>query len=225
MNKPIHIAIVDDHPLFREGVVSALQREAEFEVVGEGSTSEEAVNLAHTLQPDIMILDYGIMGGGIKTIETVKSVAPNTRIVMLTVLTDRTQVTATFHAGVSAFVLKGVGGRELNNIIHKVVSGEGYVTPSLAAEILSTPEAIAITATDTAAHRHSVKNLDVLSEREQVILQLITSGLSNREIGEQIHLSEKTVKHYVTVILQKLHVRNRVEAAAFGRSLDNTSAT
>ena len=122
---------------------------------------------------------------------------------MLTVLEDEDKLLASFKAGARAYVLKGVSAHELANVVRSVAQGEVYVTPSLAAGILV-----------TLSRNHSPQDpLEGLTEREAEILKLVGRGLTNRAIGEQLHLSEKTIKHYVTNILEKLHVRSRVEAA------------
>lgn len=212
MTPCIRTIIIDDHPLFRDGVATALQREVDIAILGQGSSSSAAIALTRELKPDVILLDIGIMGGGIETIERVLAESPTTRIIMLTIDADQVQVRAAFRAGAAAYVLKGVAARDLIAIVRAVHAGEGYITPSLAATIMSS-------LTRPAPNHYPANNpLDALSAREQTVLGLISAGLSNREIGAQIHLSEKTVKHYVTIVLQKLHVRNRVEAAAFGRN-------
>jgi len=213
MTSCINTIIIDDHPLFRDGVVMALQHDAGIAIVGQGSTAADAATLAREHKPDVMLLDIGIIGGGIESIETILTESPTTKIIMLTVETDQFKVRLAFKAGAAAYVLKGVGARDLIAIVRSVHMGEGYVTPSLAASIMSE-----LTRPESPARRPTTNPVDALSDREQYVLRLIATGLSNREIGGQMHLSEKTVKRYVTAVLQKLHVRNRVEAAGFGRS-------
>jgi two-component system nitrate/nitrite response regulator NarL len=128
--------------------------------------------------------------------------APASTIVMLTVSEDKDKLLAAFKAGARAYVLKGVSPQELANVITTAARGEVYVSPSLAAEML-------VSLTNTQAP----DALQELTERESEILRLIGTGLTNREIGTKLFLSEKTIKHYVTNILQKLQVRSRVEAA------------
>jgi two-component system nitrate/nitrite response regulator NarL len=200
----IRILVADDHPLFREGVVHSLAAETDFTVVGQSSSGEDALRMARELLPDIVLLDIGMPGwGGIQAAEKIAIACPATRIVMLTVLEDEDKLLASFKAGARAYVLKGVSAHELANVVRSVAQGEVYVTPSLAAGILV-----------TLSRSHSLADpLQGLTERESEILKLVGRGLTNREIGEQIHLSEKTIKHYITNILEKLHVRSRVEAA------------
>lgn len=204
MPENIRILVADDHPLFREGVVHSLTVEPDFSVVGQASSGEDALRMARDLLPDVVLLDIGMPGwGGIVAAEKITTACPATRIVMLTVLEDEDRLLASFKAGARAYVLKGVSAHELARVVRSVAEGEVYVTPSLAAGILVT----------LSQNRSPQDPLEGLTERESEILKLVGRGLTNREIGEQIHLSEKTIKHYITNILQKLHVRSRVEAA------------
>jgi two-component system, NarL family, nitrate/nitrite response regulator NarL len=132
---------------------------------------------------------------------------PVVKIILLTGSPDEDYVLTALKAGVRAYVLKGVAARELVNILHTVQAGESYVTPTLAASLL-----LEMTAPATGTRPQSDMFAE-LTERECQILELIAAGISNREIGQQLFLTEKTVKHYVTNILQKLNVRNRVQAA------------
>ena len=207
MSEKIQIVIVDDHPLFREGVAHTLRAEPGLEVVGQGANMEDAVRLACDLLPDIILLDIDMPGGGLHAAQAIAAACPVTRIVMLTVSEDEEHVLGALRAGARAYILKGISARELISILRAVWAGEGYVSPTLAASLLSE-----MTGT-VPGGRPPGSPLDDLTERERQILECIAAGLSNKEIGHQLHLSEKTVKHYVTNILQKLHVRNRVEAA------------
>lgn len=199
----ISILVVDDHPLFRQGVVHSLEVEPGFKVVAETSSGEEALELARTLLPDLVLLDISMPGwNGITTAEKISMACPATAIVMLTVSDDKDKLLAALKAGARGYVLKGVSGKELAHVVRSAVAGEVYVSPSIAAEML-----VSLT------QGQAPDPLQELTERERTILGLIGNGLTNREIGERIFLSEKTVKHYVTNILQKLQVRSRVEAA------------
>ncbi|MBI3979380.1 MAG: response regulator transcription factor [Chloroflexi bacterium] len=211
MTDRIHIAIVDDHPLFREGVAHTLEAEPDVEIVGQGATAADAIRLARDLLPDLVLLDITIPGGGLNAAQAIAAACPVTKIVMLTISEEEDDVLAALKAGARAYILKGVSGRELVGILRSVHAGEVYVNPTLAASLLLEM---------TGAMREprlSTGPLDELSERERQILELVAAGQSNKEIGHQLHLTEKTVKHYMTNILQKLHVRNRVEAALLAR--------
>jgi two-component system, NarL family, nitrate/nitrite response regulator NarL len=207
MSDNIHVVIVDDHPLFREGVANTLQVEPDIDIVGQGDSAEEAIRLACDLLPDIILLDIDIPGGGLNAAQTISATCPVTKIVLLTVSEEEEHLIAALKAGVRAYILKGVAARELVRILRAVAAGEVYVTPTLAASLL-----LEMTGA-LPGSRPPTSPLDGLTEREHQILEGVAAGLSNKEIGQQLYLSEKTVKHYMTNILQKLHVRNRVEAA------------
>ena len=203
VSNSIDILVVDDHPLFRQGVVHSLEMDPEFSVVGETSSGEEALALACTLLPDVVLLDVNMPGwSGIVTAEKIAMACPATVIVMLTGSDDKDKLLAALKAGARAYVLKGVSAKELARVVRSAVAGEVYVSPSIAAEML-----VSLT------HGKAPDPLQELTDREREILAQIGNGLTNREIGEKIFLSEKTIKHYVTNILQKLQVRSRVEAA------------
>lgn len=207
MSENIHIVIVDDHPLFREGVASILGNEPDFEVVGQGATAEEAVRLSIDFLPDIILLDIDMPGNGIKAARDVAAVCPVTKIVFLTVSESDDNLVEALKAGGRAYILKGVAGRELIRILRVVNEGESYLPPALAASLL-------LDYSQTRRHEKSEANpLGELTERERQILELLGLGMSNKEIGAKLFLTEKTIKHYVTNILQKLQVHNRVEAA------------
>jgi DNA-binding NarL/FixJ family response regulator len=207
MSVSMQIVIVDDHPLFRQGVVHTLQAEADIEVVGEGASADEAIRLARDLLPDLILLDIDMPGSGLQAAAAIAIACPVTKIVMLTVSEQEEHLVAAFKAGARGYILKGVAGRELIGILRAVAAGEGYVTPSLAAGLLADLKR------ETPASNAASSPLDALTEREREILQLVASGYSNNETGQQLCLSEKTVKHYMTNVLQKLQVRTRVEAA------------
>jgi two-component system, NarL family, nitrate/nitrite response regulator NarL len=203
MHDFIDILVVDDHPLFRQGVVHSLGIDPQFRVVGETSSGEEALALARTLLPDVVLLDVSMPGwNGIVTAEKIAMACPATAIVMLTGSDDKDKLLSALKAGARSYVLKGVSAKELASVVRSAVAGEVYVSPSIAAEML-----VSLT------QGKAPDPLQELTEREREILALIGTGLTNREIGARIFLSEKTIKHYVTNILQKLQVRSRVEAA------------
>jgi DNA-binding NarL/FixJ family response regulator len=211
MVEPLQVAIVDDHPLFREGVAHTLGAQLDIEIVGEGESAADAVRIAGEQLPDVILLDVSMPGGGLNAVRQIASAFPVVKIVMLTVSEEEDDVTAALRAGARAYVLKGVAARELVRILRAVAAGEVYVTPALASNLL-------VGLTGGAGNRQTSSPLDELTERERQILELVAGGDSNKEIAYQLHLSEKTVKHHMTNILQKLQVRNRVEAALMARS-------
>jgi len=216
----IRVVIVDDHPMFRDGVARTLSSEPNIEVAAEGENSQDAIRLAQTLLPDIILLDISMPGSGIEAASVITKTCPVVKIVMLTVSEREDDVMQSLNAGACGYILKGVGGQELIEIVAGVHNGESYVSPGLAAKMLSELKNKPLD--DDTAH-------DLFSEltaREEQILKSISRGLSNKEIGGELKITEKTVKHYVTNVLQKLQVRNRVEAALLAqkRSLDKLDA-
>ena len=203
MANTFRILLADDHPLFREGVAHSLSAEADFEIIAQAGSGEEAVELANSLHPDVVLLDVSMVGmGGIEATAKIAASTQGVRIMMLTVSENRENLMAALKAGAHGYVLKGVSASELRSITRRIASGEAYVTPSLAADMLT-----------EFSHPHPVDSFSELTSREVEILQLLSQCLTNRQIGERMFLAEKTVKHYMTSILQKLHVRSRTEAA------------
>lgn len=207
MSKEIHLVIVDDHELFRDGLVNILSAEEDIEVVGQGGSGREAIKLAGDLLPDIILLDLDMPNGGLNAARIIAEQYPVIKIAVLTASESEDHLIEALKVGARAYILKGVAARELLRIIRAVHSGESYVPPALATSIL-----VEMDEEKTNASRPHTP-FDELTDRERGILEKLAEGLSNKEIGEQLYISEKTVKHYVTNILQKLHVRNRVEAA------------
>jgi two-component system nitrate/nitrite response regulator NarL len=206
MTAPIRLAIIDDHPLFREGVTRSLSEIGGFEVVGEGGTKDDALQITEAKRPDIVLLDISMPGGGLSAIAPILDRYPTQKIVMLTVSEASDDVAKALNSGAKGYVLKGVGSRALAEILRTVASGESYVSPMLSARLLS----------DLSAQSGSpVKTNPIadLTSREKEILTLVAAGLSNKRVALRLDLHEKTVKHHMTRILAKLNVTNRTEAA------------
>jgi DNA-binding NarL/FixJ family response regulator len=201
MSDAIRVAVADDHPMFRAGVVGSLREVEGIEVVGEAGDAASALALARTELPDVIILDIAMPGGGLTAAREIAAACPATRIVMLTVSEDEDDLLAAVKSGASGYVLKGAGAGELVSVIRSVNAGEVYIAPALAWGMLremQTPR---------------TSPFDELTEREREVLELVAEGLSNQEVGDRLGLAEKTIKHYMTNILGKLQVRSRVEAA------------
>jgi RNA polymerase sigma factor (sigma-70 family) len=207
MSDKIHVVIADDHTLFREGLAGIISANEDFEVAGQAGTLQEAVQLARDLLPDIILLDIDMPGGGLEAARIVAEDCPVTRIVILTSSEEDDHLISALKIGARAYILKGVAARELLRILRAVSAGESYVPPMLAASLLLEMREA------HSQQKQAASPLDELTPREREILEGLAAGLSNKEIGEKLFLSEKTVKHYMTNILQKLQVRNRVEAA------------
>src|SRR4029079_17740564 len=208
MTQAIRLVVIDDHPLFREGVTRSLREIGGFEVVGEGSSAEDALRLAGEVAPDIILLDISLPGGGLNAIAPVLGHRPSQKIVMLTVSEDSEDLAAALNSGAQGYVLKGVGSRTLAEILRSVAAGERYVSPALSARLLS-----------ALSNASQASPLAELSPREREILVLVAEGLSNKRIGLKLNLHEKTIKHHMSRILATLKVSNRTEAAMVLRDL------
>ena len=207
----IRVALVDDHPIMRAGLVHTFEREPGFEVVGEGASGAEAIQIAETLLPDLIFLDINMPGDGVHAARAISRTCPAVRIIMLTAHDGEQHVVDALRCGASGYVIKGVSSEELIKTAQSVHEGEAYVSPGLAAKLLGSRRASSTT------HNGFAHKFVELTLREEQILRLVCEGQSNKEIGENVGLTEKTVKHYMTNILQKLHARNRVEAALIAR--------
>lgn len=206
MTAPLRLAVVDDHPLFREGVTRSLSEHGGFEIVGEGASAEDALRIVSETAPEILLLDISLPGGGMSAVRDILEQRPAQKIVMLTVSETRDDITGALNHGVRGYVLKGVGSNMLAEILRSVASGETYVSPVLSARLLSDLKAIQ----DTPLNADPLRQL---TEREDEILRLVADGMSNKEVAARLDLQEKTVKHHMTRVLAKLNVRNRTEAA------------
>jgi DNA-binding NarL/FixJ family response regulator len=207
MQPKIRIGVVDDHPLYRDGVVSALEAEADIQVVAQGETATDAVQIAHDHGPDILLMDVSIPGGGVNALAKISLRYPTTRILVLTAVDDENEVRSALRKGARGYLLKETSRYELVSAVRMINQGQSYVSPSFAAQL------IMLRGAEDNDKRVSPNQFPELSEREKKILMLILQGLSNRLIGEELGLTEKTVKGYLTGIMEKLQVRNRLEAA------------
>lgn len=209
-SKPASVVVVDDHPLYRDGVIRSLA-ESGFAVVAQGASADDAYSLCAEHRPAIVLLDISMPGGGVEAARRIGSDLKGTRMVMLTVSENNDDIMRALDAGASGYVLKGVSAAELAGIVRSVAEGESYVTPTLAARLLKTMK--------TSTNGARALDEAALTTREEQILWLVADGLSNKEVGRRLRLQEKTVKHYMTNVLQKLQVRNRTEAAIKARAM------
>ena len=210
MLQRIRVAVVDDHPLFREGVVQTFCKTEGFDLVAVGATCDDAVQIAKTAAVDVMLLDIQLPGGGIEAAQLIVALPSQTKIIMLTASESEDHVSAALEAGACGYVLKGISGRDLTLTVRAVQNGDTYVTPALAARMLKS------------IHRRPIAPkpepvMFTLTPREEDILDCVSVGQTNKETANKLKISEKTVKHYMTTIMHKLHVRNRVEAAVKAR--------
>lgn len=208
----ITIAVVDDHPLFREGVMRILSEIPGFKIIGEGSSRADALVICATLTPDIMLMDISMPGGGLNAIQPLLEINPAQKIMMLTVSETSDDVMIALEKGAKAYVLKGVGSRVLSEIVKSVAAGETYVSPALSARLLA----------DMSAAKAMAKQpnpIDELTSRELEVLNLVAEGLSNKRVALRLGVHEKTIKQHMTHIFAKLGTSNRTEAAMVLRNL------
>ncbi|WP_312366576.1 response regulator transcription factor [Ensifer sp.] len=208
---PLRIVIVDDHPMFRRGVARTLSEVPELTVVAEGASADDAVTLFIEHKPDLMLLDLSMPGGGHAALTRILDVDPQFRIIVLTVSEDDADLFRALKSGARGYVLKGVSASTLVEAIMGVVAGESYVSPTLAGKILREMRGPRVDEPEVAAGVD--RPFAHLTQREEQILKLVADGRTNKEVGNQLELQEKTVKHHMTRILQKLNARNRTEAA------------
>lgn len=212
MTGKINIVVADDHPLLRGGVVLSLEEHGHFTVVAQAGTADEAVAAVDTHLPDIALLDISMPGSGLTAAAEIARRFPSVKIVMLTVSENDDDLLSALKSGARGYVLKGVSAQDLGDVLQSIADGASYVSPTLAARVLAAMQARSVS---PSAH----DSFEDLTAREIAILKLVATGKSNKEIARDLDLQEKTVKHYMTNILQKLQVRNRVEAALRAREM------
>ena len=206
VSEPWSVVIIDDHPIMCAALTATFSQHSDFEVVAQGGTAEEAMLAAATYMPDLLLVDLNMPGGGLNAVRTVSARFPAVRILVLTAVEDDFTLTEAFRSGASGFVVKGVSGDDLVGLARTIVRGDAEVPPALAQRLLKS-------GIDYRAATGADGGQVELTRRETEILELVATGKSNAEIALEIGLADSTVKNHVTNILQKLHVRNRVEAA------------
>ena len=211
--KLIKILLVDDQPLFREGLRTLLSVQSDFEIVGEAGNGEEAIKLARTLQPAVVLMDLQMpVLDGVAATRCLKTEQPDCRVIVLTTFDDDENVFDGLRAGAVGYLLKDVPSEKLCEAIRLAARGESFLQPSVAAKVVA--EFARLTSKPAAPLQpHTEPLIEPLSDREREILALITNGASNREIANTLFLAEGTVKNHVTNILGKLGVRDRTQAA------------
>jgi DNA-binding NarL/FixJ family response regulator len=210
MEDTVRVLIAEDHPLFREGMRGRLDRVADVAVVGEAASGDEAVELAHKLEPDVILMDIKMPGlNGIEATREILRTSPQIGVLVLTMFEDDDSVFAAMRAGAKGYLLKDSGGEGVVHAIRAVASGEAVFGPGVAERIMgffSAPRA--------AAPRRAFPEL---TEREEEVLSLVAQGKSNREIARQLFVSLKTVRNHVSNILLKLQVADRAQAVIRAR--------
>ena len=204
--RPIRVFLLDDHEIVRRGIRELLESEGDIEVVGESGLAQEAIQRIPALRPDVAILDGRLPdGSGIDVCREVRSVDPTIGTLILTSYDDDEALFAAILAGASGYVLKQVRGNDFIETVRRVAAGQSTLDPSVTARVLERLR----------NGPRADPELDTLSTQELRVLDLISTGLTNREIAEQMNLAEKTVKNYVSSVLSKLGLRSRTQAAIF----------
>lgn len=210
----IRILVVDDHTLFRRGLIALLSRDPEFEVVGDAADAEEAQRRAQELQPDLILLDNHLPGvNGVDALPELREAAPQAHVLMLTVSEAESDLTAALRAGASGYLLKTIEGEALSTAIRQAMRGESVIAQEMSGKLVSAYRNAATPQQNSGEPPVPISPLAQLSPRETDILRGIAHGSSNKEIARELGIAETTVKIHVQHVLRKLDVASRVQAA------------
>jgi DNA-binding NarL/FixJ family response regulator len=204
----LRILLVDDHEVVRMGVRALIERQLDMEVVGEAGSVREAVNQTEALAPDVVVLDVRLPGGsGLEACRQIKACRPDTRVIILTSFPDDEVLFDAIAAGADGYVLKQIGSDDLLQALQRVGQGQKLLDPALTDQVFAKVR--------EARRQERAHAFADLTEQEMQILARVAKGRTNREIGAALQLSAKTVRNYVSIILGKLNVSSRAEAAAY----------
>jgi DNA-binding NarL/FixJ family response regulator len=211
-DRPVRVCLVDDQRLIRDGLRLLLELEGGLEVVGEAENGASALEVYASSQPDVVLMDVRMPGmDGVEATQRMINRWPQARVIILTTFDDDAIIFDALRAGALGYLLKDVSGAELAMAVREVARGGALIQPSVARKVLAEFSRLAPEVRQTPAL------LETLSSREREILAGIARGLTNKEIANQLFLTEGTVKNYVSVIFQKLGVQDRTQAALRGR--------
>ena len=203
--KTLTVLVVDDHDIVRKGLTTLICRQQDLSVAGEAGTAAEAVAKASELAPDVVVLDIRLPdASGIEACREIRSQNSNIKVLMLTSYSDEEAVMGSIMAGASGYLLKEIRSQEIVEAIRQVGTGGSLLDPAVTASVL-----------ERVRRGKDADKLDQLTNQEKRILELVTQGKTNKEISQEINLSDKTVKNYVSNILGKLEVARRSQAAAY----------
>lgn len=215
MSEPIPVFLLDDHEVVRQGVRALLESTGEVVVVGEAGLAGEAVARIRAVRPRVAILDVRLPdGNGVEVCREVRNDLPDVHCLMLTSYSDDEALFEAIMAGASGYVLKQIRGNELIQAVRRVARGESLLDPAVTGRVLRKLREPSV----------EDERLARLSDQERRILDLIAEGCTNRQIGQRLHLAEKTVKNYVSNMLTKLGMERRTEAAVFAARLEMARA-
>ena len=205
---PLRVMLVDDHEIVRDGIRAVLDAQDDIVVTSEAGSVREAIDESDRTRPDVVVMDVRLSdGSGIEATREIRAKHPNTRVLMLTSFADDEALFASIMAGASGYVLKQVKSGDLLRAIRAVGKGESLLDPAVTSSVLDRLR--------KGKHLLKDEKLARLSPQEERILVRVADGRTNKEIGDELHLAEKTVKNYVSSILSKLEVARRAEAAAY----------
>lgn len=211
------IAIVDAQPIYRAGVMRVLREQGSIEIVAQGDNATDALRIAKRSDVELILLDTDVAGGWKQALASICGIAPAVGVVVLSASAAEENAADAMQLGARGFLLKQISGAELVTALHIVQRGGLYVSPTLAAQLIARP------ATQARTEPPLVNNR-ALTPREFEIISQISVGATNKEVARQLNISEKTVKHYMTIIMHKLQVRNRVEAVLALKSNKRSAA-
>jgi DNA-binding NarL/FixJ family response regulator len=207
----IRVLLVDDHALFRRGLMLVLEAEDGIEVVGEAEDGIDAVAKAEALAPDVVLMDVRMPRlGGIDATRQVAALLPSCRIIMLTVSDEEDDLYEAIKAGATGYLLKEISIEEVADAVRAVVQGQTLITPSMASKLIAEFTSLSKRASD-----RQEMPAPRLTERELDVLRLVAQGRTNREVADELYIAENTVKNHVRNILEKLHLHSRMEAVLY----------
>jgi two-component system, NarL family, response regulator DevR len=215
VGKTIGVFLLDDHEIVRRGIADLLEVESDIRVVGEAGTVAEALRRIPAARPDVALLDARLPdGSGIDVCRDIRSANPEVRCLILTSYDDDEALFAAVMAGAAGYLLKEIRGTSLVDAVRQAATGKSLLDPAVTGRLMARLR--------DGDQKSADATLGSLSQRERDVLALITDGLTNKEIGERLFLSEKTVKNYVSGLLAKLGMQRRTQAAVYGANLKRT---
>jgi DNA-binding NarL/FixJ family response regulator len=215
MNKKIRLLIVDDQELFREGLLTLLSIQKDFEIVSQASSGEEAILATTKTNPDVILMDLRMSGiGGVEATKRIVQQHPGIKIIVLTTFDEDDLVFNALHAGAIGYLLKDVSPDKLFEAIRTAYRGEYYLLPSITAKVMAE-----FTRTPRAPKIEADSIFENLSRRELEILRMVSTGMSNKEIALSLVIAEGTVKNHLTSIFNKLNTRDRMHAVLIAKDL------
>ena len=210
--EPVRVLVVDDHTLFRRGIVAVLANQKDISVVGEAVNGLEAIDKAEALVPDVIVMDLNMpQCSGLEATQALQAKMPQVSILVLTVSDNEADLFHAIKFGATGYILKNTEPEELVQAIHHIAQGGVIVSPMMAAKLLTEFRSLG---TDAMAKK-TAEEEDNLSPREDEVLRLVSQGATNKEIADSLFISENTVKTHLRNIMDKLHLANRSQAAAY----------